>query len=152
MSLHIFLSLTFLVYSLIIDTSCDILGCIGESIAEIEAVLIFLTTARHEYELILKEVIALEMLAMGTEIIPSVWILNWWMHRNWDSLPQYLRQSFSNWNTLPTITSLSLNFFLNNDTCYQDVVCSYLAEAYGKLVKLCSAYTSVMERKRQAFF
>lgn len=72
MSLHVFLSLTFLVYSLIIDTSCDISGCIGESIAEIEAVLIFLTTARREYELILKEVIALEMLAMGTEIIPSV--------------------------------------------------------------------------------
>lgn len=77
MSLHVFLSLTFLVYSLIIDTSCDILGFIGESIAEIEAVLIFLTTARHKYELILKEVIALEILAMGTEIIPSVWILNW---------------------------------------------------------------------------
>lgn len=89
----------------IIDTSfsCAILGCTGKNIAEVEGIFVLLITARHEYDLILKEVIIPEILARGTKTVPCVWIPNWWTHKDWSSSPQYLWQSISNLNTLPII-------------------------------------------------
>lgn len=44
---------------------------IGEKIAEIEGTFILLITARHAYELELREVMIPEILSGGTETVPS---------------------------------------------------------------------------------